>query len=229
MKRNTTFAPGEVYHIYNRGAHKKEVFTSQMDYERLLLLLYVANDSARFEMRTLFKKYGGRSSVTMFEEEKPTRELVDILAYCLMPNHIHLIVRQKAENGISSFFKKVLTGYSMYFNAKHEHSGVLFQGRFKSKHVDTEEYFRYLFAYVHLNPLDLYDSEWEKRANRDKDAMHAFLAGYPYSSYADYLGGVRPQRAILSLDDIPDFLRTQNDLDELLRWYTEDRPPEKEV
>ena len=77
--------------------------------------------------------------------------LVDIGIYCLVPNHFHLLIKEKTENGISEFVKKVATGYSMYFNKKYERTGSLFEGPFKAKRIDTDEYLKYIFSYIHLN------------------------------------------------------------------------------
>ena len=222
MFRQTPFSIEETYHVYNRGAHKQNVFISDADYQRFLILLFVMNDPSPLEMRRLLEKYGGRSSAIIFEEEKPSKSLVDIMAYSLMPNHFHIVVRQKAEQGITRFFKKVLTGYSMYFNTKYEHSGVLFQGRFKSKHVNNEPYFRYIFSYVHLNPLSLIEPGWEEKGIKDKDGVRNFMRNFPYSSYQDYAYPKRPELRILAENDIPEFLTTHNDLEDLLTSLAED-------
>ncbi len=218
MLRKKALSEGETYHIYNRGAHKQRIFTNESDYSRFMLLLHLANSKAPVHLSNLLKQYQGRSFIEIFENEEINERLVDILAYSLMPNHFHLVVRQRGENGIATFMKKLATGYSMYFNTKYEHSGTLFQGRFKSSHIDSEEYFRYIFAYVHLNPLDIFQSNWKTDSLKDKKGVRKFLASYPHSSFPDYSKLVRPERYILSLEEVPDFLKTQNDLEELLSW-----------
>jgi putative transposase len=226
MLRRDPLVTGETYHVYNRGAHKQAIFTNEQDYFRFSLLLHLANSKTPFELRTIFKKYGGRSSADIFTGEKIENRLVDILAYCLMPNHFHLVVRQKEEGGVAQFMKKLSTGYSMYFNTKYKHSGVLFQGRFKSRHISNEKYFRYIFSYVHLNPFDLFEPGWKERGFANRKAARDFLSAYPYSSFRDYSISNRSEGAILSSETAADFLKTQNDLDGLLSWQdTEDRPP----
>lgn len=224
MLRHTPFVIGETYHVYNRGAHKQSVFTNEADYRRFVLLLFLMNDSAPRVLRPLLAKYRGLSSARIFQEEIPSKTLVDILAYSLMPNHFHLVVRQKEEEGITKFFKKVLTGYSMYFNTKYDHSGVLFQGPFKSKYVGTESYFRYIFSYVHLNPLSLIEPKWEVLGIKDKNRARDFMRSYKYSSYKDYMHDTRPESVLLAETDIPEFLYQQNDLEDLLQRLTEDSP-----
>jgi len=220
----------EYYHVYNRGAHKGAIFMHEEDYKRFLLLLLVVNTSKHIEMRTTLQKYAGRPSARVFEESFD-KSLVDILSYSLMPNHFHLILRQKADDGISRFMKKLCTAYSMYFNMKYDHSGVLFQGRYKSVHIDNDPYFQYLFAYVHLNPVELVQPRWKEIGIKEKNKVRMFLSSYRYSSYYDYCVGARPEKSVLAEDDLVKFLKDKNDLEDLLAWESgvetpapEDRP-----
>jgi len=152
-----------------------------------------------------------------------TQKLVDVLAYALMPNHFHLVLKQVKDGGISKFMRKLATGYSMYFNIKHGHSGVLFQGRFKSSHINSEPYFRYIFSYVHLNPLELVEPDWKEGTIRNEKKARKFLSDYRYGSYFDYCVGERPERVILAYDDAPDFLKEQNDLEEMINDFSKGR------
>ena len=217
MLRDAPFIDGEYYHVFNRGAHKIDIFLEEKDYERFQLLLHLANNRDGVNLRNIFIKYKGKPISAIFESEIPDKGLVEVLAYCLMPNHFHLVLRQKSENGISSFLKRLLTGYSMYFNLTNEHSGTLFQGPAKSRLVDNEAYFRYIFAYVHLNPLALIGYEKQKHSI-EKTKMREFLNSYPYSSFYDYNVANRPEKTVLALDSVPDFLKASNDLEDLLRW-----------
>jgi len=175
-------------------------------------------------MREIRTKYKGRSFADVFKYEKREKSLVSILAYSLMPNHFHLVLQQVADAGVTTFMKKVSTGYSMYFNTKYEHSGVLLQGRFKSSHIDNESYFRYIFSYVHLNPVELIEKDWEKKGVQDPARVRDALNNYRYSSFFDYSIGEREEGVILDKTQIPDFLVTQNDLEDMLQSYTKDRP-----
>ena len=219
MQRGTALSIGETYHIYNRGAHKRATFTNDEDYNRFLILLLASNSKRSFELRHLLKKHEGQHLDKIFEEFFD-QDLVDVLAYCLMPNHFHLVLRQKSENGIEKFIQKLCTAYSMYFNTKYEHSGVLFQGRYQSVHIDNEAYYRYIFAYLHLNPIELLQSDWKEVGIKNSSRTRKFLSTYRYSSYIDYSNIVRRERTILAKDDIPDFLKQQNDLEDLLKWHT---------
>jgi putative transposase len=222
MLRHTPFAIGETYHIYNRGAHKANVFTNDSDYRRFLSLLFLMNGAEPIRLGRLLANRQGQS-LPIFEEKKPNEPLVDILAYALMPNHFHIVVRQKSEQGITKFFKKVLTGYSMYFNIKYQHSGILFQGPFKSVHVDNDSYFRWIFSYLHLNPLSLIEPGWEEKGITDVLKVREFMNSYQYSSYLDYKGDKRPESIILTTTNLPDFLKT-DDLEDLLESVGKDSP-----
>jgi len=222
MQRKQPLAISETYHIYNRGAHKAPIFRDDEDYRRFLLLLGLGNSINPILVRDTLVKYRDRFS-EIFLSEVPEDPLVDILAYSLMPNHFHLVLRQRTEEGITKFMRRIMVGYSMYFNLKYDHSGVLFQGRFKSTHIDNESYFRYIFAYVHLNPLELVAPDWKKRKISDLRRVRAFMRTFKYSSYWDYCIGQRPERTLLSREEEPDFLSKQNDVEDLLKTFTENR------
>lgn len=139
------FETAKIYHIYNRGTEKRSIFMDAADRPRFLYNLQEFND----ENPALNWQYKGISEV------RPQKRVVDILAYCLMPNHYHLMLRQIRDNGITSFMRKIGTGYTMYFNKKYGRSGALFQGKFKSVLVDRDEYLRYLPHYIHMNPREI--------------------------------------------------------------------------
>lgn len=211
------FIVGEMYHAYTRGVEKRIVFESNKDYQRIQLLLYLCNSKESVNMRSLFKRYKGFPFVKMFEEERE-ETLVEIIAYALMSNHIHLLLKEKVDGGISRFMLKLMTAYSMYFNAKHERSGPLFTRPFRSKHVDSDEYLRWLFSYILLNPLDIHQENWKEQGLKNKHAAKIFLREYPYSSFFD-LARKRPESIILSTDNFD--LDTMKDFDDLFRTYEE--------
>jgi len=182
--RKVPFENEEFYHIYNRGVDKRDVFLDQRDYERFLYLLYVCNDTAPLLNSQFY--YRGFASIEHYpRERKPT---VSIACFCLMPNHLHLLVKQKENNGISLFMQKLGTAYTMYFNKKQNRSGVLFQGVFKSSHINREEYLIHLTRYIHLNPLELCEPAWKEKEVAIKKSSYDFVNQYPWSSYQDYLG-----------------------------------------
>jgi putative transposase len=216
--RGQVLAEGEYYHVFNRGAHKQAIFSSEQDYERFQLLLYLLNTRFPIVMRDILEEYKGRPLTDVFVEEPCDRSLVDIVGYALMPNHFHLILRQRSEHGISCFMKKLCTAYSMYFNTKYAHSGVLLEGRYKASHIDTQSYFRHIFAYVHLNPFALLQRDWKEVGVKNPVLARSFLSNYRYSSFRDYHGAERPERVILRHENAPDFMKNQNDLEEFLNF-----------
>lgn len=224
MLRKTPLVTGESYHIYNRGAHKHVIFTAEPDYRRFLVTLYLANHGGPMLLREILerKKHRGRFSGNLYNEpvDKP---FVDMLAYTLMPNHFHLVLRQKTDDGISKFMQKLTVSYSMYFNTKYEHNGVLFQGRFRSSHLDTDPYFKWIFPYVHLNPISLVETDWQEKGIRDPAQAKRFLKDYRYSSYYDYYVGERPERAILAYDEAIGLLDKEADLHGMLAAYARGR------
>ncbi|MBI2482458.1 MAG: transposase [Candidatus Vogelbacteria bacterium] len=214
MERKTIFTEGEWYHLYNRGTDKRKIFTDNNDYQRFLKLLYLANSTKPTILYTLKK-----DTIFDFPREE---NLVDIGAYCLMPNHFHLLVKEKVEGGISLFMRKLLTGYSMYFNIKNKRTGKLFEGPFKSIHVDTDNYFRYVLSYIHLNPVKLVEPEWKEKGVQNKDRVKNFLQSYSPSSHLDYLKlsekSPRIERWILATDDLPIEIKSRDFVDELNDW-----------
>ena len=224
MQRKTPFVIGETYHVFNRGAHKREIFTNESDFKRFMLLLLVANSSERVHLANLLIKHKGNLD-EIFVSEHPQKPLVAILAYSLMSNHYHIVLKELEEGGVSLFMKRLMTAYAMYFNAKYDHSGVIFQGRFKSSHIGNSPFERYIFSYVHLNPLSLIEKNWEERGVQDKKKALVFMRTYPFSSYQDYVGISRSEESIISKSDAPEFVET-GDMDDIsdLLLNIKDRP-----
>ena|SRR3989338_5515759 len=216
MDRKVPFIKDEIYHLYTRGVEKRTVFYTEEEYVRFMLLLYLCNDTESPHLSVLLKRYQGESLIQIFQKEKRARTLVDIIAYVLMPNHIHLIVHEKNRGGISKFMLKLMTAYSMFFNTKYERSGPLFTRPFRSRHVDSDEYFGWLFAYILLNPIELFDPKWKKRGilNNERETGK-FLRGYKYSSFPDYFVGERAESRIIEKKSLPieaNELKTMDDL-----------------
>jgi len=113
--------------------------------------------------------------------------LVEILAFCLMPNHFHLLIRQLKDDGISRFMRK-LGGYATYLNKKYKRSGHLYQGRFKAVHVESDDQLKNTLAYIHTNPISLLDAGWKESGICEGQKAIQFLQEYKWSSYLDYLG-----------------------------------------
>ncbi len=197
MTRKFNFSIGEFYHVYNRGTDKRIIFLDKSDYERFTKLLYLCNSNKSIVFRDI--------PIGLTYEHQREETIVDIGAYCLMPNHFHILLHEKIEGGISLFMQKLSTAYTMYFNTKYERFGALLAGTFKATHADTDEYLKYLLSYIHLNPVKIIDSQWKENGISNRKKAEKYLAGYPYSSYLDYMGNERDEGKILSKDAFPKY------------------------
>jgi len=145
--------------------------------------------------------------------------LVYIGVYCLMPNHFHLLIKEKMENGISKFMQKLLTAYSMYFSKKYKRTGGLFEGKFKSQHISTDRYLKYIFSYIHLNPIKLIEPKWKEKGIRNIKGALIYLKTYQHSSYLDYLNEDRLKLKILDKKEFPKYFSSKNSFErEIFAW-----------
>ncbi len=189
--RKDNLVSGQIYHIYNRGVDKRDIFMDDEDRFRFIHDLFEFNDSNPSPNINNFLNSKKRESLEVGLpkiDKKPRKVLVEILVFCMMDNHFHLIVRQKIENGITLFMRKLGTGYTNYFNKKYDRNGALFQGRFKSVCVKDDSHLMYLPIYIHLNPLDLKFHEWREKKIKNYIEAIKFLDSYRWSSYLDYTG-----------------------------------------
>ena len=170
-----------IYHIYNRGVEKRTLFMNDQDYLRFVDDLIIFND-------VNFVINPKRRIRDIRNNDYKRKPLVDILTFCLMPNHYHLLLRQRVDGGITEFMRKLGDGYVKYFNIKHQRVGTLFQGKFKSVLIDNESQFTYIPFYIHLNPLDLHCSGWQSKGIGNPKKAIDFLSNYKWSSHANYTG-----------------------------------------
>lgn len=216
--RKVPFAAGEWYHCYNRTVEKRLAFDDFRDYYRFLELLYLANDE--FPLR--HDEIGTRK----FEEVLSVprgKKLVAIGAFCLMPNHFHLVLKEVSGGGITAFMRKIGTAYTLYFNSRHERTGNLFLRPFRSRHVSTDNYFQHLISYVHLNPATLYEPTWKTGHVVDLQFLGERIATYPYSSLSAHTGSQTPTSAILDTE-VFSVVRTvpiQKMLQEAVQYYAD--------
>mgnify|MGYP001586514233 CR=1 FL=1 len=177
MANREKIAPGEYYHIYNRGVDKRPITKDSKDIERFIQSLEFFNSKEpTISLR----------EVVSNENIKLKDPLIKIICYCLNPNHYHFLLKEIHEGGISEFMKRLNGGYTWYFNNKHKRSGSLFQGAFKSVHVKSNEQLLHISAYVNLN-----------------DKVHeisGFTAGKVRSSWDEYMG--KKNHSICSKDII---------------------------
>lgn len=196
-QRSYNFVPGEFYHIYNRGTDRRVIFIDHDDYKRFQTLLYILNTRTNINVRDVIKEQDNPY------ERDNGEALVAIGAYCLMPNHFHLLVTPLEDINLSLFMQKLLTSYAMYFNRKYKRTGGLFEGKFKSQLVEEDRYLKYLFSYIHLNPIKLLQSDWKERGIDNIENAVKYLNEYNYSSYSEATGEVRQESVILKTDLFP--------------------------
>ncbi len=185
------FVTGAIYHVYNRGVEKRQIFETQADYLRFM---------------SYFEVFLG-NQVVLNSVGQPYKKLsseVSLLSYCLMPNHIHLQVQQKTDRGLTMLMQSLMTGYSMYFNLKYRRVGPLFQGVYKGKLAESDAQVMETSRYVHRNPDQLNMQE---------------CLNYPYSSLHNYAAGVYPSwlnpepimKYFISSNDYIDFCSRKTD------------------
>ncbi len=168
------YEAGGYYHLYNRGVNKRLIFKDQKDYSTFLsyLQFYLTPP-------TILR---GDSSQARFPIA-PTKVLknyfkeIELLAYCLMPNHFHLMLKQNSDHSIEHLMRSLVTKYVRYFNTKYNRVGHLFQDTYKAVRIIDENQFTYLTKYIHRNPLSLPSFKESPRR----------LGSYKYSSYGNYL------------------------------------------
>ncbi len=175
--RKVVFANDEIYHVFNRGVEKRSTFTTKRELDRGVQTL----DFYRFaDLLLKLSKF-----LTLPEEEKEKfiqnikrdhKKLIEIVCYCLMPNHFHFLLKQKLGNGISTFTSNFTNSYTKYFNTRHERLGPLFEGVFKAVHIESDEQLIHVSRYIHLNPVSSFLIGPEQ------------LESYAWSSYPEYLG-----------------------------------------
>jgi len=205
--RKEQFAISEYYHLYNRGVEKRNIFRSAQDYKHFIFLMYICNTEKNIILRDIGKNFDRGETI------------VSIGAYCLMPNHFHILVKEKIEGGITTYMRKIMTAYSMYFNKKYKRTGTLYENIFKSIHCDSDNYLKYLYSYIHLNPAKLVDKNWREHPNKSHSELLQFVFSYPYSSLSDYLNV--NNKNILESNEFPTyFLRPEDHKRELFEWLT---------
>ncbi len=217
MRKNPLIT-GEYYHIYNRGVDKRDIFMSKADINRFALSVKEFN---------VMKPIGSlKERLIELKESSGVQHpqpLISIVCYCFNPNHFHFIIKQEVEGGISEFFKRLLGGYTNYFNLVHKRNGALFQGRFKSNLIDDDAYFLKIRPYVHLNNL-VHDIPKEKinlifsSEKEYNDKNYSIVSEKEAKELLDFYGGnenfkkeclnvvtlIREERGLISLleDDL---------------------------
>jgi len=205
--RKVILVNNEIYHVFNRSIEQKPIFTEKREWDRALLTLdYYRFSDVFTSLSQLLQLEIDKRNFFLSQLKQKGRKLVEIISYCLMPNHYHLLLKQIRDNGIKEFISNFSNSYTRYFNIKHNRIGPIFQGYFKSVRIEDTEQLIHVCRYIHINPV-----------------VSAFigkneLAEYPYSSFVEYLGkknGFCDKEIILdyfsSIEKLKDFTFDQVD------------------
>lgn len=167
--RKSPLVNGYIYHIFNRGVNKQDIFFERSNYIHFL--------EAAIHYKTRSSKFGyERGSISAINHETgSSKARVEVLAYCLMPNHFHFLIKQLEDNGITDYMRRLINSYVHYVNLKQGRIGPLFAGRFKNVLVENDEQLLHVSRYIHLNPL--------------VSGLTDDLKRYHWSSYGSFVDG----------------------------------------
>lgn len=188
--RKQRFAPFEHYHLYNRGNDERLIFNDDRDRVRFLFLI-LHNQAPKISFRPLSRTVTSFARTGRFSQTKKSIERIvaersiALINFCLMDNHFHLTVQELRERGISCYMQRVLDAYTKYFNKKYRRQGHLFEGPFKSVHIETNTQLLHLSAYIHKNPADI-------RGWRGQELEYHWSSGVDYASGNRFSGLLKP-------------------------------------
>jgi len=181
----------EIYHVVSRAVGDTVVFDDENDFYRGIFSIYEFNNS---NYVSIWKR---RREIKLEKRQRPTLpdykkmderdRFVDVLAFSFMPNHLHLILKQIKDNGITEFMKKVGGGYAKYFNEKYKRQGHLFN-KFRAVHIKDNNQLKNTFVYVHANLISLIEPGWKEKGIENPERVKGFLENNKRHSYPDYLG-----------------------------------------
>ena len=200
--RSVPIVTGEIYHIFNRGVEERDIFLSEKDYQRFLdtMVYYQIGDvSPRFSLRSNKLKTSAQNSVET--------KLVEVICYCLMPNHFHLLLKQFSEDGIANFIGRVANSYARYFNTKNKRTGHLFQSPYKAVRIESDEQLVHVSRYIHLNPLvsgiikDTPSHKWSSYRSYLEEEVEGFCAAKEVLDYFPKPRGINYQKFVLDQVD----------------------------
>jgi putative transposase len=178
--RRAPLVTGEYYHVFNRGVARAPTFYTKADYRQAMLALSYYRFVKPQIPLSRFKELENQKQEDMLYSLQNSAKHAEIIAFVFMPNHFHFLLKQTYDNGISKFLSQFTNSYTRYVNTMHERVGPLFQGLFKSVHVETEEQLLHLSRYIHLNPVVsnvIYEDD---------------IFSYPWSSLPEYFDSSHP-------------------------------------
>lgn len=214
------FVPGSYYHVYNRGVGKQKIFLDESDKSRMTHLLYLCNGAYPFKYKNIPMK-----DIFEFTFNKG-ENLVEISSWVLMDNHFHILIflpEDKSPENITKFITKLSSSYLKYFNEKYNRTGALMEGRYQCIPVADDFHLKYLYSYIHLNPLKMMDKDWKQNKPKTKKCI-TYLNDYKFSSYSDLvMKKKRDEVKILTNDPkVIQISQIANNLDKLYSLFSID-------
>lgn len=223
MFRKEKFIPEEYYHIYNRTLFNRPEFTDHKNSKRLKQAFLLANSTHSSRAFQFLRDNKDAAIKDVIEIAARGEKLVDVLCYTIMPNHYHLLLKERQEKGISSFIHKCNISVAKYINIKNNRSGPLFESLFKSKHITTNDYLLHLSLYIHLNPLDfLIGKQWREHRIRNWGQIKNKLINYPYSSLKNFLDVNNEDKIISGKEIITDQFKNTKEYELFLKEWSEE-------
>ena len=208
--RNIKIAPGEYYHVFNRGMRKQVIFHDNNDWFRFLFLILYFQSPVTFTNIGRLSKGLVQPSVLNISKEIINKIIegryVELASFCLMQNHFHLILKEEKEGGTAQYMQRVLNGYTKYYNTKYQKSGHLFQGPYKAVHIKNNTQLLHVSAYIHRNPREF--TAWTNKEHQ-----------YVYSSYQDFINKNRWGK-LLALDIILAQFKDKNEYHDFIKTST---------
>lgn len=217
--RKEAFFVNDFVHIYNRGNRKQEIVRDEADREYFLDALFYFNNKKTPPVPLSFirkSNYGNTVNRFIWQPHWPARDpLVKILAFILLDNHFHLLIQEINDGGTTAFMRKFATGITNRFNTKYNETGRLFQGAYKAKRVDSENYLRYLSIYIQIKNAFEVHPKGSQYAVEHFDEAYVFATRYPYGSLAVYTKN--RECPIVDTDDLRDIFIHESEYKEFAR------------
>lgn len=221
--RKTPFVPGEYYHIYNRTIFNIPEFRDNRHADRLTQAFLIANSTESTKAFQFLRNHKDATIEEAVKISKSGEKLVDILCYSIMPDHYHLLVKELKDNGVSNFIRKCNISIAKYVNIKNDRRGSLFESRFNSKHINTNEYLLQLSLYIHLNPLDILSGKnWRTHELKNWQTEKEKLLKYPWSSARAFLDYDYKDQIISGAEIILNQFKDRKDYEVFLQEWSED-------